>query len=54
MRELEVTRLGLVEYEDGLDLQEEFRERVTTGELPDQLLLLEHPPVVTLGRRERT
>jgi len=50
MRELEVTRLGLVEYEDGLDLQEEFRERVTTGELPDQLLLLEHPPVVTVGR----
>jgi lipoyl(octanoyl) transferase len=32
-------------------LQEGLRERVIAGELPDLLLLLEHPPVYTLGRR---
>ncbi len=47
---LEVLRLGSVEYDDGLDLQERFKEGVKSGEIPDQLLLLEHPPVVTLGR----
>ncbi len=49
-RELEVTELGLVGYEDGVALQEELRLAVTAGTIPDQLLLLEHPPVVTLGR----
>jgi lipoyl(octanoyl) transferase len=51
MRELEVTNLGTVEYKDGLDLQDDLRRAVTDGRLPDQLLLLEHPPVVTFGRR---
>lgn len=50
MRPLEVTRLGVVEYDDGLDLQDALRVAVGKGEIPDQLLLLEHPPVVTLGR----
>ncbi|MFN8178466.1 MAG: lipoyl(octanoyl) transferase LipB [bacterium] len=50
MRPLEVTQLARVEYEDGLDLMDDLRAKVGAGELPDQLLLLEHPPVVTLGR----
>jgi lipoyl(octanoyl) transferase len=50
MRRLEVVHLGIVEYEDGLELMDELREKVGRGDLPDQLLLLEHPPVVTLGR----
>jgi lipoyl(octanoyl) transferase len=50
MRRLEVVRLGLVEYEDGLDLMDRFGRAVAAGELPEQLLLLQHPPVVTLGR----
>ncbi len=49
-RELEVLKLEMVEYDDGLDLQGRLREGVAEGELPDQLLLLQHPPVVTLGR----
>ena len=49
-RRLEVTHLGLVEYDDGLDLQDDLRLKVAEGSIPDQLLLLEHPPVVTLGR----
>jgi lipoate-protein ligase B len=35
-------------------LQERLRARVQAGELPDLLLLLEHPPVYTLGRRSET
>jgi lipoate-protein ligase B len=51
MRELWTCHLGTVEYREAAALQERLRERVTTGELPDLLLLLEHPPVYTLGRR---
>jgi lipoate-protein ligase B len=43
--------LGTVEYGEASALQEQLRERVIAGELPDLLLLLEHPPVYTLGRR---
>ncbi len=45
-----VTRLGVVEYREALRLQEilaEARRRETTGDL---VLLLQHPPTVTLGR----
>jgi lipoyl(octanoyl) transferase len=49
-----VRRLGTVAYESALALQEELRQGVTAGTLPDQLLLLEHPPVVTLGRNAGT
>jgi lipoate-protein ligase B len=43
--------LGTVEYTEAAALQEKLRERVIAGDLPDTLLLLEHPPVYTLGRR---
>ncbi len=52
-RSLDVVRLGTVEYEDGLDLMERLIGPVASGALPDQLLLLEHPPVVTLGRNAK-
>ena len=51
MRELWTCHLGTVEYREAAALQEDLRERVIAGELPDLLLLLEHPPVYTLGRR---
>ncbi len=50
-RELWTCNLGTVEYREAAALQEQLRERVIAGELPDLLLLLEHPPVYTLGRR---
>jgi lipoyl(octanoyl) transferase len=50
MRELHVRRLGLVEYEDGLAAQRLLVEARAAGLVPDTLLLLEHPRVVTLGR----
>jgi lipoate-protein ligase B len=49
--ELWTCHLGRVEYREAVALQERLRARVQEGELPDLLLLLEHPPVYTLGRR---
>lgn len=51
MDELLVVRLGTVEYRAALDLQEAVRERRQADEVPDVLLLVEHPPVYTKGRR---
>ena len=53
MAELLVVRLGVVEYRAALELQEAVRARRQTDELPDVLLLVEHPPVYTQGRRSR-
>jgi lipoyl(octanoyl) transferase len=49
--ELWVCHTGLVSYSDGLAVQETLRSRRQAGEIPDTLLLLEHPPVYTRGRR---
>jgi len=46
---LEVRRLGGVPYATGLELQADAVERRRAGEIPDTLLLLEHPHVITLG-----
>jgi len=51
--ELLVVRLGVVEYRAALELQEAVRARRQADELPDVLLLVEHPPVYTQGRRSR-
>lgn len=42
--------LGRLPYEDGLRLQERSVEGLRSGDAPEQLLLLEHPHVFTLGR----
>lgn len=49
--ELCVHHLGTIPYRDALALQLSIRERRLAEELPDTLLLLEHPPVYTRGRR---
>jgi lipoyl(octanoyl) transferase len=51
MAELWVAHLGTVPYDEGVVLQEQVRARRQSDELPDALLLLEHPPVYTKGRR---
>jgi lipoyl(octanoyl) transferase len=51
VRPLEVRRLGVVSYGDGLELQKELVEERRAGRIPDLLLLLQHPPVITLGVR---
>jgi lipoyl(octanoyl) transferase len=53
VRTIEVRRLGLIGYEAGLDLQKKLVEQRKAGEIPDQLLLLEHPAVITLGVKAR-
>ena len=42
-----------VDYVEAWDLQKQLHEQVVSGDLPEQVLLLEHPPVFTAGRRTR-
>src|SRR3954467_9147180 len=44
-------QLGEVPYLDAWDLQRSLAGAVSQGAIPDTIVLLEHPPVVTLGRR---
>lgn len=53
-RELWVERLGVVPYSQALELQRRVaRQRIDGSVAEDVLLLLEHPPVVTLGRSSK-
>jgi lipoyl(octanoyl) transferase len=46
-----VRNLGLVPYEEAWALQRSIAAAVSEAELPDTIMLLEHPPTVTTGRR---
>jgi lipoate-protein ligase B len=48
---LRVVDLGCIAYTEAIDLQDELVEERLRDAIPDTLLLLEHPPVITLGRR---
>jgi lipoyl(octanoyl) transferase len=48
-RALDVRRLGLVPYAEGLELQRALVEDRKADRIPDTLLLLQHPHVVTIG-----
>ena|ERR1051326_453378 len=50
MRTCSLHQLHRVTYENGMRLQEKLVEMRQREEIDDQLLLLEHPPVITLGR----
>jgi lipoyl(octanoyl) transferase len=50
MRRCDLHQLHLVTYENGMKLQQKLAEMRQRDEIDDQLLLLEHPPVITLGR----
>lgn len=54
MSELWVTRLGMIDYDEALALQHRLRAARADGRISDTLLLLEHPPVYTRGRRSET
>jgi lipoyl(octanoyl) transferase len=54
VRELEVRRLRLIGYQEALELQRELVEERRANRIPDLLLLLQHPPVITLGVRSET
>lgn len=48
---LDVKRLGLMDYKEALSIQENMLYKRQQGIINDTLLLVEHPPVLTLGRR---
>ena len=53
-RQLWVVRLGRMGYEEALEYQREVARQRITGAIPqDVLILVEHPPVVTLGRSSK-
>jgi lipoyl(octanoyl) transferase len=52
MRSLHVRRLGRVAYGEALEMQRALVEERKAGHIPDTLLLLEHPHVLTLGVRK--
>ncbi len=47
---ISVVHLGTIDYASALRLQEHLVELRKQGRIPNTLLLLEHPPVITLGR----
>ena len=49
MRPLDVRHLGVVSYAEGLALQAELVQQRRAGTIPDTLLLLQHPHVLTVG-----
>lgn len=51
MSVLTVYKLGLVNYKKALELQLSLLNKIKNGELGENLLLLEHPPTFTIGRR---
>jgi len=51
--EILVLRPGLVPYEEAREMQRQLEARRQRDEIPDVLLLLEHPPVYTRGRRSK-
>jgi len=48
---LVLRKLGRIEYDQALEIQEDLLTKRQEGKIPDTLLILEHPPVITLGRR---
>jgi lipoyl(octanoyl) transferase len=47
----QLVNLGVVDYREAWELQRSLAADVAEGSRPDTVLLLEHPPTVTLGRR---
>ena len=50
---LDVRELGVVPYEDAQALMKELQQQRIAGAIPDTLLILSHPEVVTVGPRAR-
>ena len=48
---IDLKRIGLIDYQAALAIQRQFHSEVASGARPNTLLLLEHPPVFTAGRR---
>lgn len=53
MREVNVRHEGLTDYTDALQLMKELQKLRIDDEIPDTLLIMEHPEIVTVGPRAR-
>jgi lipoate-protein ligase B len=45
-----ILELGLIEYREAYELQKTLHRQRVEGKIPDVLLLLEHPPTITIGK----
>ena len=54
MRAGYLMNLGLVPYAEAFELQRSVAGAVSQGAVPETVIFLEHPPVVTIGRRTET
>jgi lipoyl(octanoyl) transferase len=50
---VEISRPGTLPYPEAVDLQARLVQARKAGAIPDQLILLQHPPVITLGVKAR-
>jgi len=53
LKKLDVLDLGLRDYKEVWDLQKELVSKRISNQVADTLILVEHPPVITLGRQSR-
>jgi lipoate-protein ligase B len=49
---LQIIDCGLAEYKSILELQKKLQEQRCSSRIPDTILIVEHPPVITLGARK--
>ena len=53
MPSVDLRNLGVVEYTDALELMSTLQQQRINNEIPDTILFLEHPEIVTVGPRAR-
>ena len=53
VREVDIRHEGLTDYTDALQLMKELQKQRIDDEIPDTLLIMEHPEIVTIGPRAR-
>ncbi len=53
MREVDIRHEGLVDYTDALQLMKDLQKQRIEDQIPDTLLIMEHPEIVTVGPRAR-
>ena len=53
MQSVDIRILGIVEYTDALELMSTLQQQRINEEIPDTILFLEHPEIVTVGPRAR-
>ena len=53
MQSIDIRQLGIVEYTDALEMMSTLQQQRISNEIPDTILFLEHPEIVTVGPRAR-